>query len=342
MSMKPLKPGDPDKFGGIVLRGRLGEGGMGTVYFGITPDGDRVAVKTIRQDLTENEEAKNRFDREIIVLGMVAGPRIAALLAASEPDDVPPCFATEYVQGLTLSEYVTERGPLSTAMAAALGVMLAEGLNDIHAAGLLHRDFKPGNVILGPDGPRVIDFGLAALKDSTGDITHTSGMLGTPVCMAPEQAVSPKDLTAAVDIYALGAVLMFSMTGRYPYERPTVPALLLAVADPATDPDLSGLPEEIKQLITGMLAHHPASRRSLADVTAELKKILNDAGLSLTAAQSEFAQLTYMERDTDPPPAPPAPTTSRKRLPGNPHVPTDMVRQVAENLRLEYARGAAL
>jgi hypothetical protein len=91
-----------------------------------------------------------------------------------------------------------------------------------------------------------------------------------------------------------------------------------------------------------MLAHHPASRRSLADVTAELKKILNDAGLSLTAAQSEFAQLTYMERDTDPPPAPPAPTTSRKRLPGNPHVPTDLVRQVAENLRLEYARGAAL
>ena len=81
MSMKPLKPGDPDKFGGIVLRGRLGEGGMGTVYFGVTPDGDRVAVKTIRQDLTENEEAKNRFDREIIVLGMVAGPRIAALLA---------------------------------------------------------------------------------------------------------------------------------------------------------------------------------------------------------------------------------------------------------------------
>ena len=255
--MKPLKLGDPVKMGGIALRGRLGEGGMGTVYFGVTPDGDRVAVKTIRQDLTENDEAKDRFDREILVLGMVAGPRIAALLAASEPDEVPPWFATEYVQGLTLSEYVQERGPLSTTMAAALGVMLAEGLNDIHAAGLLHRDLKPGNVILGADGPRVIDFGLAGLKDGTGDITHTSGMLGTPVCMAPEQARSPKDLTAAVDVYALGAVLMFAMTGRYPYERPTVPALLLAIADPATDPDLSGLPEEIKQLITGMLAHHP-------------------------------------------------------------------------------------
>ena len=340
--MKPLKAGDPDKIGGIALRGRLGEGGMGTVYYGVAPDGDRVAVKMIRQDLTGNDEAKDRFEREIIVLGMVAGPRIAALLTASEPDEVPPWFATEYVQGLTLSQYIQERGPLATAMAAALGAMLAEGLNDIHSAGLLHRDLKPGNVILGADGPRVIDFGLAGLKDSTGDITRTSGMLGTPVCMAPEQAESPKDLTTAVDIYALGTVLMFAMTGRYPYERPTVPALLLAVTDPATDPDLSGLPQEIRQLIAGMLAYHPAARRTLADVTTELMEILNDAGLSLAAAQSEFARLTYLERDTDPPPAPLAPTANRRRLPGNPHVPSGLVLQVAENLRLEYARGAGL
>ena len=278
MSMKPLKSGDPKKIGGIALRGHLGEGGMGTVYFGVTPDGDRVAVKTIRQDLTANDEAKDRFDREILALGMVAGPRIAALLAASGPDEVPPWLATEYVRGLTLSQYIQERRPLPAAMAAALGVMLAEGLNDIHTAGLMHRDLKPGNVILGADGPRVIDFGLAGLKDSTGDITHTSGMLGTPVCMAPEQARSPKDLTTAVDVYALGTVLMFAMTGRYPYERPTVPALLLAVTDPATDPDLSGLPEEIRHLVAAMLAHHPESRRTLADVSAELKHILDRRG----------------------------------------------------------------
>jgi len=342
LGMKPLKPGDPDKIGGITLLGRLGEGGMGTVYFGVAPNGDRVAIKTIRQDLTANDEAKDRFDREITVLGMVAGPRIAALLAASEPDEVPPWFATEYVQGLTLTEYIQERGPLTTTMAAALGIMLAEGLEDIHAAGLLHRDLKPGNVILGADGPRIIDFGLAGLKDTTGDITHTSGMLGTPVCMAPEQAVSPKDLTAAVDVYALGVVLMFAMTGRYPYERPTVPALLLAIADPATDPDLSGLPEEIKQLITGMLAHHPTSRSILSDVTIELKKILNGIGVSPGNAQREFARLTYIERESDPPPAPPAPATTRRRLPGNPHVPSDLVSRIAENLRLEYARGATL
>ena len=340
--MKPLKAGDPDIMGGIALRGRLGEGGMGTVFYGVISDGSQVAVKMIRQDLAENDEAKDRFDREIIVLGMVTGPRIAALLTASEPDEVPPWFATEYVQGLTLSEYVTERGPLSVTMAAALGVMLAEGLADIHRADLLHRDLKPGNVILGADGPRVIDFGLAGLKDRPGDITRTSGMVGTPVCMAPEQAKSPKGLTAAVDVYALGAVLMFAMTGRYPYERPTVPALLLAVTDPASDPDLAGLPEEIKELITGMLAYHPASRRTLSDVTSELKQLLGAAGLSPTEAQRDFAQLTYIERESDPPPAPPAPTARRSRLPGIPHVPGDLVRQVAENLRHEYVRGATL
>jgi eukaryotic-like serine/threonine-protein kinase len=340
--MKPLKSGDPATLGGIALRGRLGEGGMGTVYFGVTPDGARVAVKTIRQDLTDNDEAKDRFDREIIVLGMVAGPRIAALLTASDPDEVPPWFATEYVQGLTLSEYVTERGPLSATMAVALGVMLAEGLADIHAADLLHRDLKPGNVILGADGPRVIDFGLAGLKDRSGDITHTSGMVGTPVCMAPEQAKSPKDLTTAVDVYALGVVLMFAMTGRYPYERPTVPALLLAVADPTVDPDLSGLPEEIKELIVGMLAYHPASRPTFSDVMTDLKQLLGDAGLSFSQAQLDLARLTYIERESDPPPAAPAPTARRRRLPGTPHVPGDLVCKVAENLRHEYARAAAL
>ena len=340
--MKPLNSSDPDKIDDIALRGRLGEGGMGTVYFGVTPDGDRVAVKTIREGLTGNQEAKDRFRREILVLGMVAGPRIAALLAASDPDEVPPWFATEYVQGLTLSEYVQERGPLTIAMAAELGVMLAEGLTDIHTAGLLHRDLKPSNVILGADGPRVIDFGLAGLTDGIGDITHTSGMVGTPVCMAPEQARSPKDLTAAADVYALGVVLMFAMTGRYPYERPSVPALLLALTDPATDPDLSGLPEEIRQLVTGMLAYHPESRRTLAGVSGELKRILDRAGLSPAQAQREFARLTYIERGSDPPPAAREPRRDRRRLPGNSHVPSALVRQVAENLRRDYARGAVL
>jgi eukaryotic-like serine/threonine-protein kinase len=345
MSMKPLKPNDPRAFGDIVVHGRLGEGGMGTVYFGLTPEGARVAVKTIRADLTANEEARDRFDREILVLGMVGGPRIAALITASDDpgQDADPWLATEYIQGLTLTEYVQERGPLDLPMTAALGLMLAEGLTDIHRAGLLHRDLKPSNVILGPDGPRVIDFGLAGLAEGTSDITHSSGLIGTPVCMAPEQATSPRHLTEAVDVHALGAVLMFAVTGRFPYQRPTVPALLIAIADPAADPDLAGLPGELSPLIRAMLAHHPQDRPGLPEVATELLKILNDAGFTLTGAQSALAGLTYIERDSDPPPAPPAASRARaRRLPGEPQVPSDLVARIAEKVRHEYARGAAL
>ena len=110
--VEPLKPADPTELGGIALRGRLGAGGMGTVYYGVTPDGEQVAVKTIRADLLENPEARGRFDREVLVIGMVQGPRVANLVAASPPGEAPPWFAAEYVRGRTLSEYVTDYGPL--------------------------------------------------------------------------------------------------------------------------------------------------------------------------------------------------------------------------------------
>jgi serine/threonine protein kinase len=315
---------------------------MGTVYFGVTPDGDHVAVKVIREELTGNSEVRQRFDREILLLGMVQGPRVASLLATSEPDELPPWFATEYVQGLTLTEYVQERAPCPVAMGAVLGVMLAEGLGDIHRAGLLHRDLKPSNILLGVDGPRVIDFGLAALADATGDITATSDMLGTPACMAPEQVISVKNLSTAADVYALGAVLVFAMTRHYPYERPTVPAILHAITDPATGPDLSGLPPDVVPLVSGLLAYHPESRPALADVSSALRAILGAAGLSLQVAQREFASLTYTERESDPPPVIRALPPPRKRLPGKPHVPSDLVLQVAEDLRRDYARRGAL
>lgn len=127
--MDPLKPTDPKALSGIALRGRLGRDGTGTVYFSVMPDGERVAVKTIREDLIEKSEARGRFDREALAIGMVQGPRVAHLVAASDPDeapqDTPPWFEVEYVRGLTLAEYVGERGPLPAEAAAALGIGLA-------------------------------------------------------------------------------------------------------------------------------------------------------------------------------------------------------------------------
>jgi eukaryotic-like serine/threonine-protein kinase len=333
----PLKAADPTELGGIALRGRLGRGGMGTVYYGVTPDGEQVAVKMIREDLLDQSEILARFDREAIAIGMVQGPRVANLIAASGPEEAPPWFAVEYVRGLTLAEYVTEHGPLPAALGAALGLGIAEALTEIHAAGIRHRDLKPANIILGKDGPHVIDFGLAALTRAPGDLTRTSQMIGTPVCMAPEQANSPKDLPPATDVYALGAVLLFALTGHYPYSRPTLPAMLVAITDAATPPDLSGVPQPLIAPVTAMLAHVPAARPALEEVTAELTEVL--APDDPAGALRRLAEVTYRERDTDPPPPDP-PRPRRPRLPENPDVPINLVTRIAEDLRRDYRRDA--
>lgn len=338
--MESLKPADPTELSGIALRGRLGRGGMGTVYFGLTAEGEQVAVKMIREDLIERSEVLNRFDREALAIGMVQGPRVANLVAASEPEESPPWFATEYVRGLTLAEYIKERGPLPADMSAALGIGLAEALATIHQAGILHRDLKPSNILLGSDGPRVIDFGLAALLEAPGELTRSTETIGSPVCMAPEQVNSAKDLTTAADVYSLGAVLLYAMTAHYPYERPTLPAMLAAIASWDTPPDLSGVPEALIKPITGMLAYAPADRPNLKGVKADLTEALAEAG---SAGQSDalqrLADLTYIERDSDPPPAEP-PRSRWPRMPENPQVANALVLQVADNLRRDYDRTA--
>lgn len=338
--MEPLKPADPAELGGIALRGRLGRGGMGTVYYGVTPDGEQVAVKMIRDELIEKSEVLGRFDREALAIGMVQGPRVANLVTTSEPGEAPPWFAVEYVRGLTLAEYVLERGPFPADMGAALGLGLAEALTAIHQAGILHRDLKPSNILLGADGPRVIDFGLAALTAVQGDLTHTSDMIGTPVCMAPEQARSARDVTTAADVYSLGAVLLYAVTGHYPYQRPTLPATFYAIADPATPPDLSGLPAILAEPVSDLLAKSPAARPTLDEVTARLAKALAEGGLTDPGdALRRLAVLTYVERDNDPPPPEPPPARS-PRLPADPHVPSALVERIAADLRRDYDRDA--
>jgi serine/threonine protein kinase len=332
----PLKPADPAELGGIALRGRLGRGGMGTVYYGVTPDGEQVAVKMIREDLLEKSEALGRFDREALAIGMVQGPRVANLVTTSPPDEAPPWFAVEYVRGLTLTEHVTQYGPLPAELAAALGIGLAEALTAIHEAGILHRDLKPSNILLAKDGPKVIDFGLAALTAAPGDLTRSAETIGTPVCMAPEQVNSTKDLTTSADVYSLGAVLVFALTSHYPYERPTVPALLHAIADAATPPDLAGVPEILACRIAAMLAHAPTARPALDEVTAALTELLTG---DPAAGLRQLADATYRERPADPPPADP-PRTRRPRLPENLRVPSALVQQIADSLRRDYSKDA--
>jgi eukaryotic-like serine/threonine-protein kinase len=337
----PLKSADPAELGGIALRGRLGEGGMGTVFYGVTQDGDEVAVKTIRDFWIERPALRSRFEREVEAMEMVQGPRVANLIVAALPGAPLPWLASEYIRGLTLSEYVAEHGAFSVDLAAALGIALAEALVTIHQAGVLHRDLKPGNIILGKDGPRVIDFGLAALTARPGDLTYSNDVLGTPACMSPEQAISSRDVTAATDIYALGATLTYAMAKHYPYEGQSGRDTQSVIADPAVDPDLSGIPAVMCPLITGMLAYSAAARPVLDEVREELVKLADANQANPADAVRRLADATYRERPTDP--DPPLIDLPRERWPmpqDDPHVPSVLVMEAAERLRRDYAASA--
>ncbi|MFC6581669.1 protein kinase [Planomonospora parontospora] len=190
--MDPLDRSDPKRIGGITLRGRLGSGGMGRVFYGVTDDYEQVAVKIIREDFLGHAEVRARFSRETDALRTVQGPHVAALVDASGEDEEWPWLAVEYVQGLTLKEFVETRGPLGTEHTATLGLLLASALGDIHAADLLHRDLKPGNILLGRDGAKVIDLGLVAFADGPTDLTTTSSTLGTPPLHAARAVQHPR------------------------------------------------------------------------------------------------------------------------------------------------------
>ncbi|WP_152563859.1 serine/threonine-protein kinase [Actinomadura welshii] len=332
MSVEALDRSDPQRIGGrITLHGRLGFGGMGRVYYGVTDDREQVAVKVIRADLIDRDEVRQRFARETEALHTVQGTHIASLVDASDADDEQPWLAMEFVRGLTLKEFASEQGPLAVQHAAALGVLLADALRDIHAAGLLHRDLKPANVILGQDGPMVIDLGLVAFAEGPTDLTTSTTTLGTPACMAPEQAVTPKQITAAADVYSLGATLLYALTGHYPYKADTVVALMAKIISVDTPPDVTELPDAFARPVGAMLAHDPQGRPTVAETKAMLEALCGP----LPAAIRALTLATYVERESDPEDVPPPP---RRRVDLSQVAPPgSVVARLADRLRTAYA-----
>lgn len=294
MQITPLNPEDPLALGDFELLGRIGQGGMGQVFLGESLGGEPAAVKVIKPSVVDSE-SRRRFAQEIEVLKTIWGPRIAAFLGADAEAD-QPWLATEYVDGPDLARHVRTHGPLPSVLTAALGAILAEALSAVHAQGLLHRDLKPANVLLGPNGPKIIDFGLAAFTESSVSLTAPHQVVGTPICMAPEQAAGVKPLTAAVDVYALGALLLFAVTGHYPHEAATPYMVFHLVTDPGTAPDLSGVPDELAPLLTGMLAQGAGDRPSLTEVVQRCRSVIEAQGMRIAQARRRLTAHTAGQR----------------------------------------------
>ncbi|MFF5727645.1 protein kinase [[Kitasatospora] papulosa] len=307
MHTTPLSPEDPAELGGFELLGRIGHGGMGQVFLGESQGGEPAAVKVIKPTVVDSE-SRQRFAQEIEILKTVWGPRIAAFLGA-DAEAEQPWLATEYVDGPDLGKHVTTHGPLPSLLVASLGATLAEALASVHTQGLLHRDLKPANILLGPNGPKVIDFGLAVFAESNVSLTAPNQVVGTPVCMAPEQAAGVKPLTGAVDVYALGALLLYAATEHYPYQGATPFVVFHLTTDPNTLPDLTGLPTELTPLLTAMLAQDPKDRPALSEVVSRCRAVIEAQGMKVAQARRKLTAYTASTAPQNVVPEPlPAPT----------------------------------
>ncbi|MGW2419387.1 outer membrane protein assembly factor BamB family protein [Streptomyces sp. NPDC001709] len=263
--MEPLTPNDPREVGRYRVLARLGSGGMGRVYLAQSPESRLVALKVIRPDLAEDPTFRRRFAREVAASRSVSGPYTAGVVDA-EPDGKPPWLATAYIPGSSLQDAVLARGPLPESSVRELGLGLVQALTAIHAAGVVHRDLKPGNVLLAADGPRVIDFGISRVVEASA-LTGTGTMMGSPGYMAPEQ-IRGKGVGAAVDVFALGAVLVFASTGMGPFGEGTAHLLLYRIMH--EEPYLGAVPDRLRGIAAVCLDKDAARRPGLPEVGAVL------------------------------------------------------------------------
>ncbi|HEY3687441.1 MAG TPA: serine/threonine-protein kinase [Streptosporangiaceae bacterium] len=271
MPTEPLGADDPRQVGSYRIDARLGAGGMGQVFLGRSPGGRRVAVKVVRPEFAGDPTFRARFAAEVAAARKVGGFHTAQVVDA-DTSAASPWLVTAYIPGRSLIEAVRADGPLDTAGLRTLGAGLAEGLAAIHRHGLVHRDLKPGNVIMAEDGPRIIDFGIARAADATAHTT-VGVAIGTYAYMSPEQIRAEAGAPAgpASDVFALGCVLAYAATGRTPFQAASIPALVHRVLN--EPPDLGGVPSALLPLVGACLEKDPADRPGVAAVLAELSGV---------------------------------------------------------------------
>ncbi|MFB9467935.1 protein kinase [Nonomuraea salmonea] len=281
---------------------RLGSGGQGVVYAGRAHDGPLVAIKLLHPHLVADGLARERFLREVETAKRVA-PFCTAQLLDSGFAWTRPYIVSEHVPGPSLQSSVRDDGPRGAAALHRLAINTATALAAIHAAGVVHRDFKPANVLLGPDGPVVIDFGIAKALDQSQSVI-SSQPFGSPAYMAPEQ-ISNGDVGAPADLFAWAATMYYAATGRRAFPGEGIPATLHAVL--SSEPDLTPVDERLRWLLRDCLSKDPARRPTSAQVVERLR-----ASTGVTDRPSPTTSPT--------PATPPAPTTPP--TPAAPPAPT--------------------
>ncbi|MBT2232958.1 serine/threonine-protein kinase [Nonomuraea sp. NEAU-A123] len=254
-NVEPLRAGDPAAVGRYRLVGRLGAGGQGVVYLGQARNGAPVAIKVLREDMAGDD----RFAKEIAAARRVEPFCIAQVLDASTSGR--PYIVTEYVDGPSLQD----AGRHSGAELQRLAVATATALAAIHQAGVVHRDFTPSNVLLGRDGPRVIDFGIA--RALVSGVTSTSSIVGTPAYMAPEQ-LAGQVVGAQADVFAWASVIVYAASGVPPFGDDSLPAVINRILH--SEPQVGELPEPLRSVVLSCLAKDPARRPSMQDVLLRL------------------------------------------------------------------------
>ncbi|WP_018656814.1 serine/threonine-protein kinase [Actinomadura flavalba] len=306
----PLEPGDPRALGQYEVVGRLGAGGQGAVFLGrVRGGGDYVAIKLLHAQMASDPSARARFTREVAAAQKVEPFCTARVLEADVHGD-QPYVVSEFIDGPSLHDLIARQGPFGLQDLERLAIGTVTALAAIHEAGIVHRDFKPNNVMLASDGPRVVDFGIARTVNSQESAVTATGMVvGTPGYLAPEQ-LTGAPLTPAVDIFAWGATMVFAATGQSPFEAETLPVIINKILN--EEPDLSALPAgPLRDVIARCLSKDAGLRPPAAQL---LLNLLDAAGAAPAGSADSEDLLNQGTRIASQLPSPP-PVRQRPHTP---------------------------
>ncbi|WP_301175891.1 serine/threonine-protein kinase [Actinomadura geliboluensis] len=264
-----------DRIGHYSVLQTLGEGGMGVVYLGADAEGRNVAIKVLRPAVAGDATARRRLAREVDSMRRVHSPHVAEILDADVTAD-QPYIVTQYVPGRTLEEVVEDAGPIYGPGLQRLGVGLAAALSAIHGAGIVHRDMKPGNVMLVDGEPVVIDFGIAQAADATR-LTATGMVIGTPGYLAPE-IIEGEDAGPPSDVHAWAGTVAYAATGRPPFGSGTFESIFYKIMQGT--PDLDGVPDALLPVLRSAMARHPAERPTAVKLVQLTRRIHLEATIT--------------------------------------------------------------